>query len=177
MAKEVEGNAGSSTVVIAISALLALGAAGVVYYFHDAAAKAEETLETAKGEYRKMADRMKKPVEEYLRSRKNRPDTKESSEDMMTFLDRKARESQIPPGIFNIAKNANAAIGAWNETSYTVTLQSGAKESPVKKIPVVDFLRRVETERRSAKTKSLQLAYAGDDFKSVVITFSQFQPK
>ena len=109
MAKEAEGNEGSSTLVIAISALLALGAASVVYYFHDAATKAEETLETAKTDYRKMADRMKKPVEEYLRTKKNRPDTKESTEDMMTFLDRKARESQIPPGIFNIAKNANAA--------------------------------------------------------------------
>jgi hypothetical protein len=177
MAKDVEGNEKGSTFVIAISLLLALGAGGVVYYFHDAAAKAEETLDTAKTDYRKMADRMRKPIEEYLRTKKTRPDPKESGEDMMTFLDRKARESQIPPGSFIPTKNANSTVGSWNESSYTVTLQGGAKDNPVKKIPVVDFLRRVESERRSVKTKSLQLSYAGDDFKSVVITFSQFQPK
>ena len=168
---------GSSTLVVALSALLALAAAGVVYYYHDQAAKAEDTLTEAKDNYRKMADRMKKPVEEYLRQKKTRPAAAANNEDMMPFLDRKAREAQIPPGLFNLAKNSNATIGAWIETSYTVTLQSPGKDNPVKKIPVVDFLRRVEQENRSTKTKSLQLSYAGDDFKSVVITLSQFQPK
>ena len=168
---------GSSTVVVVISALLALGAAGVVYYFQDAASRAEERLTTAKEEYRKMADRMKKPVEEFKRAQKNRSTAPESTEELMPFLDRKAREAQIPPGLFNLAKNSNATIGNWIETSYTVTLQSPGKDNPVKRIPVVDFLKRVESERRSVKTKSLQLNYAGDDLKSVVITFSQFQPK
>ena len=177
MAVEADTKSGGSTLVIAISALLALGAAGVVYYYHDAATKAEETLTTSKADYRKMVDRMKKPVEEYLRVKKKPSAVKEVTEDMMTFLDRKARESQIPPGLFNIAKNANAATGPWTETSYTVTLQSGKDNPVVKKIPVVDFLRRVESESRSTKTKSLQVSYSGDDFKSVTITFSQFLPK
>lgn len=168
---------GSSTAVVVISILLALGAAGVVYYFQDASAKAEEALASAKDNYRRMADRMKKPVEEYLRGKKNRPAAAANNGDMMSFLDRKAREAQIPPGLFNLAKNSNATIGNWIETSYTVTLQSPGKDNPVKRIPVVDFLKRVEQEDRSTKTKSLQLNYAGDDLRSAVITLSQFQPK
>ena len=94
----------------------------------------------------------------------------------MTFLDKKARESQIPSGSFNVTKNADMNLTTWKESSYTVLFQGG-KDTPVKKLPIVEFLRRVEAERRSVKVKSLQLAMSGDDFKSASITFSQFLPK
>ena len=41
----------------------------------------------------------------------------------------------------------------------------------------IDFLRKVEAERKNTKVKTLQLVYAGDDFKTATITISQFTPK
>jgi hypothetical protein len=175
MAKDAKEKESGSTVVIALSALMALGAAGVVYYCCDEAGRAAEHLTRAKDEYKKMAQ-WKRPVEEYLRSNKGRSAAPVDESDLMTFLDKKARESQIPPGIFNLAKNADTTLAAWKESSYTVTLQS-SKETAVKKVPVVDFLRKVEAERRLTKVKSLQLSMNGDEFKSATFTFSQFQPK
>jgi hypothetical protein len=177
MAKEAKDREKSgSMMAIALSALLALGAAGGVYYCYDAAQKSQDLLTRSKDEYKKMAQ-YKKAVEEYLRSNKGRPAAgPETDENLMTFLDKKSRESQIPPGIFNIAKNADSTLTNWKEGSYTVTLQ-GSKDAPVKKAPIVDFLRKVEGERRSTKVKSLQLAFSGDEFRSATLTFSQFLPK
>jgi hypothetical protein len=176
MAAEAKEKAGSSTVVILISALLALGAAGGVYYFYDQARKSEGGLQRSKDEYKKMAER-KKTVEEYLRQRKGRPPAAtESADGMETFLDKKAREAQIPQGSFTLTKTSGATVGTWIEVSYTMQFQGG-KDAAVKKAPIVDFLRRVEAERRSVRVKSLQLAMSGDDFKTASITFSQFAPK
>lgn len=176
MATEAKAKDSGSSAVILLSVVLALGAAGGVYYCYDEAAKAEELLGRAKGEYKKMADQ-KRAVEEFLRQRKGKTTAaSETNEDMMVFLDKKARESQIPPGGITFAKNVPSPLAAWIETTYTATLQS-QKDSPVKKNPIVDFLRRVETERRSTKVRALQLAFEGDDLKSAQITFSQFTPK
>jgi|SRR5579862_2425777 len=177
MENEGKPKEGSSATILALAGLIGVGALGLVYYFHDQATKAEALLLRTKDEYRQMQERMKKPVEEYIRVTKGRVAPKEDTGDMLTFLDRKAREAQIPPGVFTIARNASAVVGNWQESSYTVTLQSDKKDSLVKRNPVVDFLGKVERERRSAKTKSLQLTFAGDDLKSAVIGFSQFQPK
>ena len=167
---------GSSSLVIILSALLALGAAGGVYYFYVEAAKAESVLTRAKDEYKKMAER-KRPVEEFLRSRKGRAATATpTNEDMLVFLDKKSREAGIPPGTIPIAKNQPNQLTAWMETTYTATLQGG-KDAGVKRLPIVDFLRKVETERRSTKVKSLQCVFGGDDFKSATIIFSEFTPK
>jgi hypothetical protein len=166
---------GGSTTVIALSALLALGAAGGVWYCYDEASRAEEKLARSKEEYKKMAS-WKRPVEDYLRANKGRTAAPQDESDLMIFLDKKARESQIPPGMFNLARNADTNLTSWKESSYTVTLQS-SKDLAVKKSPVVDFLRKVEAERRSTKVKALQLAMNGDEFKSATITFSQFLPK
>lgn len=176
MAKGPKEKDGGSATAIVLSVLLALGAGGLVYYFHDEAEKAEGILTRSKDEYRKMAEE-KRPVEEYLRQkRRSGPVEKESTEDLMTFLDKKARESQIPPTIFNISKTAGAPLANLVETSYTVTLQS-TKETGLRRAAVVDFLRKVELERRSTKVKALQLSFGGDDLKSATITFSQFMPK
>jgi len=176
MAADAKEKPGSSSMVIILSALLALGAAGGVYYFYNEAGKAESNLNRAKDEYKKMAER-KKPVEEFLRSRKGRSaTTSTNNEDMLVFLDKKARESQIPPGSITFAKNPPNQLTAWTEVPFTATLQ-GAKEAGVKRLPIVDFLRRVETERRSTKVKTLQFIFNGDEFKSAAVTFSEFTPK
>jgi hypothetical protein len=176
MADGAKSGGGSSTAVIAIAALLALGAAGAVYWFHDQAQKAEENLLRAKDEYRQMSQQMKRPVEDYLRRIKGQPPVKEDGGDLLTFLDRKARETGVPPGSLVISKNANATVGNWVESSYTATLQ-GTKDAPVRKNPVVDFIGLVERQRRSTKTKSIQVTYAGEDFKQAIVTFAQFTPK
>jgi len=178
MADETKPDAGSSTTVIAAAALLALGAAGAVWWCTDQAQKAEAALIRAKGEYREMSERMKKPVEEYVRRMKGQPlpSKTEDNGDMLTFLDRKAREAQVPPGSLVISKNANATVGNWVESTYTATMQ-GTKDAPIRRNPVVDFLSRVERDRNSAKTKSIQITFAGEDFKQAIVTFSQFQPK
>ncbi|MBI3855706.1 MAG: hypothetical protein HY293_08455 [Planctomycetes bacterium] len=173
MAKE---KSGGSPIVVVLSALLALGAAGGVYYCYDEAQKSEAMLLRTKDEYKKMAE-WKRPVEDYLRRNKGKTvAAQENTEDMMVFLDKKSREAQIPPGGITFSKNAPTQLAAWTETSFTAALTSG-KEAPVKKNPIVDFLRKVETERRSTKLRSLQLVFSGDDLKSAQLTFSQFTPK
>jgi hypothetical protein len=178
MTKDGKAKDGSSPVIIAIAAVLGVGAVGLVYTFQDQASQAEKLLLQSKEDYREMQQKMKKPVEEYVRQQKGRPTAKEEpSGDLLTFLDRKARDSQIPPGVFTIARNATSVTGNWQESSYTVTLQSDKKETAIKRSPLVDFLGKVERERRLTKTKSIQLTFAGDDLKSAIIGFSQFQPK
>jgi len=178
MAKEGKAKEGSSTTVIFLAGLLGLGVLGLVYYFQDQAAKAEKLLLQGKTDYKEMQDRMKKPVEDYVRTNKNRPTQKEDAiGDMLTFLDRKARGANLPPGFFTIARNSTSVVGNWQESSYTVTMQSDKKDSALKRAPLVDFLGAVERERRSAKTKSIQITFAGDDLKQAIIGFSQFQPK
>jgi hypothetical protein len=174
MADDAKRKEGSSTMVIALSALLALGAAGGVYYFYDEAEKSEKNLIRAKDEYKKMAER-KKPVEEYLRQSKGRKATMvDSNEDMLVFLDKKERETQMP--LIPFAKGPPNQLSSWTEIPFTATFQ-GTKDAGIKKIPVVDFLRKVEAERRSTKVKALQLQFSGDEFKSATITLSQFAPK
>jgi hypothetical protein len=176
MAKEAKEKDSGSSLVIILSLLLALGAAGGVYYCYDEAAKAEELLGRAKGEYKKMAEQ-KRQVEEYLRQRKGKTTaTVENNEDMMTFLEKKARDSQIPQGGVVFAQGAANQLAAWTETTYTATF-AAQKDAPVKKNPIVDFLRRIETERRSTKVRALQLVFDGDDLKSAQVTLSQFTPK
>ena len=174
MAKEAKDS--GSMMVIALSALLALGAAGGVWYCYGETAKAEALLVRSKGEYKRMAEQ-KRAVEDYLRNSKDKKSARaDNNEEMMVFLDKKARESQIPPTSITFSKNAPNQLAQWVENSYTASLQ-GTKEAPVKKNPIVDFLRRVESERRATKVRSLQLVFNGDDLKSAMITFSQFTPK
>lgn len=171
MAKEAKEKDGSM-MVIALSAILALGAAYGVYYCYDESLKAEANLERSKEEYKKMGG-WKKPVEEFLRKNKGKQPP-ESSEDMMVFLDRKAREAQIPSGSITFSKTPSNNLASWVETVYTATLTG---KDPIKKAPIVDFARKVETERRLTKIRSLQLVLAGEDVKNATITISQFTPK
>jgi len=171
--KETKEKEGGSAMVIVLSALLALGAAYGVYYCYDEAGKAEAMLERSKEEYKKMGG-WKKPVEDYLRKNKGKAATPESNEDMVVFLDRKARESQLASGGITFQAGQPINLSSWTETVYTATLTG---KEPTKRSAIVDFLRRVEPERKSTKVKTLQLIYSGDEFKSGTFTFSQFKPK
>ena len=173
MAKEAKEKDTNSTMVIVFSALLALGAAYGVYYCYDESLKAESNLERAKEEYRKMGG-WKKPVEDFLRKNKGKQTGPESTEDMMVFLDRKAREAQIPSGSITFSKTQPNNLSSWVETVYTATLTG---KDPIKKNPIIDFLRKVEAERRLTKIRTLQLVLAGDEIKNATITVSQFTPK
>lgn len=174
MAKEAKEKDAGSTMVAVLSALLALGAAYGVYFCYDEALKAESNLERAKEEYRKMGG-WKKPVEEYLRKNKGKAAAAvEDNQDMMVFLDKKAREVQIPSGSITFSKTPPNNLPSWVETVYTATLTG---KDPIKRNPIVDFLRKVEAERRLTKVRSLQLVLAGDELKNATITISQFAPK
>lgn len=179
MAKDGTTRDGGSSVAFIVAATLALGALGLVYYYHGQAAAAEKALLQSEDDYREMQQRMKKPVEDFVRRTKGQPATpkEEPTGDLLTFLDRKAREAQIPAGSFTITRNATSTTGAWQESSYTVSFQTEKKESLIKRNPVVDFLGKVERESPSTKSKSIQLTFSGDDLKSATIGFSQFKPK
>jgi hypothetical protein len=159
-----------------IPLVLLLGAAGGAGWLYVEADRAEADLRRAKEDYASMA-KWRRPVEEMLRSRKTRTGMQESTEDLLTFIDRKARQAQIPSGLFTIARNPEQAAGSWKESSYTVTLRPPSKEAPISRDALVDLLRLVEAERRSVKAKNLQLSYAGSNLSSAVLTFSQFTPK
>lgn len=158
------------------AALLCAAAGGAAVWGHLEARKAAEELQSAKDEYASMA-KWKRPVEEMFRSKKTRGAMQESSEDLLTFIDRKARQAQIPAGMFTIAKNQDQTTGSWKESSYTVTLRPSSKETPVSRDALVDLLRLVETERRSVKAKNLQISYTGQNLSSATLTFAQYTPK
>jgi hypothetical protein len=167
---------GASVAGFWIAGVLALGAGGAALHYRLQAGKAAEALGRAKEDYASMA-KWRRPVEEMLKAKKTRTGMQESSEDLLTFLDRKARQAQIPQGLFTIAKNPELSTGSWKEASYTVTLRPATKEAPVSRDAVIDLLRLVETERRSVKSKNLQVTFAGQNLSSATLTFAQFTPK
>ncbi len=165
--------AGGAAAAIAVSVLLVLGLGGLSFWLHGEARKGEELLARSKREYREMADRMKKPIEEAKRRGGNRP-APASAEGMdEAFLDRKRAQAQIPQNLFKLSPGRDK-VGGWRETHFTVSLH-GSKETPVARGPVVDFLAAVENERPSVRAKSLNLTFAGDHFASAVFTLSTFQ--
>jgi hypothetical protein len=159
-----------------VAGAIALAAGGAAIHFHLQASKAADELRRAKEDYASMT-KWRRPVEEMLKAKKTRTGMQESSEDLLTFLDRKARQAQIPQGLFTIAKNPELSTGSWKEASYTVTLRPASKEAPVSRDAVIDLLRLVETERRSVKSKNLQVTFAGPNLSSATLTFAQFSPK
>jgi hypothetical protein len=172
-AKAKEGRGGGGGAAVFLLAALVLGLGGLVFHFDQEARKAERELARVKDEYREMV-RLKRPVEEHLKSQKGRgAGTEPRNEDLVTFLSRKATQAQIPANLFSIARNPNLTSGGWKEDSFTVTLR-GTKENPIPRASVVDFIRLVEQERPSIRVKNLNLAFAGDPFQSATLTFSAF---
>ena len=158
-----------------LAGLLCAAAGGAAVWGRVEARKSEEDLQRAKDDYASMS-KWKRPVEEMLRSNTTLKGM-ETTEDLLTFIDRKARQAQIPAGMFTIAKNQDQTTGSWKESSYTVTLRPSSKEVPVSRDALVDLLRLIETERRSVKAKNLQVTYAGQNLSSATLTFAQYAPK
>jgi hypothetical protein len=172
MPPETKGDSGGPPVAFLVTGVLALGLAGLVYSLYSDAEHALRDLERSKGDYREMV-KMEGPIVDWIRRRSKLPSAKDSSEDILQFLDKKRAQAQIPQSLFNTQRNAENKFGGWKENSYTITLR-GTKESPVQRPWVVDFLGQVETDRPAVKSKSLALAFAGDNFSSVSVTFSTF---
>jgi hypothetical protein len=166
--KATSGGAGA---LAAISAILAAGLIALTFWLHGDTAREEERLDRSKRDYREMVDRMKPAVTEYLKHAK--PGAGGASEDLLTFLSRKATQAGIPAGIFRIQRNQELKTGLWREQSYTVNLQ-GAKDAPVSRDAVAAFVRLVETERPAVRVKNLSLVFAADSLGSAALTFSVF---
>ncbi len=160
--------------VAAGSAILAAGLAGLLLYLNGAAAKAAEQLERSKKEYSEMRDWRRK-IEEVLRKNPRAGKTIESPDDLLAFLSAKARQAQIPLGSMTLSRNPDQKTGSWKEISYTISLRAPAKETPIQRNPVVDFVGMVENERPAIKSKSINFAFTGDNFASVMLTFSTFR--
>jgi hypothetical protein len=173
MADEAKDKSGPSTAVAAGSALLALGLAGLVVYFHYDAAAAQAELDTAKRQYREMAG-MKKKIDESKRKGPAGAATPSSTEDILTFYDKKRAQAGIPQGMLTGPSQQDATLRGWKERAYTFTL-NGTKEAPVPRAPVADFVRLVEDERPGVRAKNLKLSFTGDAFSTVTITFTTFQ--
>lgn len=161
---------GGAGALVAITTLLGAGLIGLIVWLSGETSREEAALDRAKREYREMVDRMKPAVAPYLAKK---PGAAVPNEDLLTFLSRKATQAKIPASIFRIQRNQELKSGGWREQSYTVNLQ-GAKDAPVSRAAVADFVKLVETDRPSVRVKNLSLAFAGDDLGSASLTFSAF---
>ena len=169
MAPLKKGGGGGGALAAALL-LLAAGLSAFTVWIRGEAIREEEGLDRVKAEYREMVDRMKPAVLLYLKGAKT---PSNPNEDLLTFLSRKATQAQIPASLFKIQRNQELKTGGWRELSYSVSLQ-GAKDAPVSRVAVADFIRLVETERPSVRVKNLSLAFAGDNLGQASVTFSAF---
>jgi hypothetical protein len=174
VSKKEGGGGGGGNAAFVLFALLALGLAGASVWLRGQATKEAEKLDRVKREYREMADRLRRPVEQYLKSRRAGGEARASAEDAGLFLSRKAAQAEIPAGLFALQKNQDFKTGSWKEQTYTVNLR-GTKDAPLARGPIVNFLRLVETERPAIRTKGLNLAFAGDPLSSATLTFAFFE--
>jgi hypothetical protein len=155
--------------------LLAVAIATGASFLYRESERARVALEDAKRDYEEMQSLKGMIAEGKLRSRRVSPGT-ESKEDPMSFLGRKAVQAGIPQNVFRPSRSTGVKQGPWTETSFTVTMQ-GAKDAPILRSSVADFIVAVETERPSIKSKNLSLSFApgSGDLGNVSITFAQFQ--
>jgi hypothetical protein len=155
--------------------LLAVAIAAGASFLYRESDRAQVALEDAKRDYQEM-QRLKVLIAEgKLRNRRGST-PKESAEDPLSFLGRKAVQAGIPQNVFRPSRSAGIKQGPWTETDFMVTMQ-GAKDMPVLRSSVADFIVAVETERPSIKSKNLSFSFVpgSGDLGSVSITFAQFQ--
>lgn len=162
---------GTSAVALAIAGAVALALAGGVLWLRQDEERARAEFRRALDEYREMVG-MKRALEEAKR-RGPRP-AASAGEDLLQFLDKKRAQAGIPQGSFTVEGKQDLSPRGWKETAYRVAIR-GQKDAPVPRGPVVEFLRLLEEERPSVKTKGLTLVFAGDAFSSVTVTLSSFQ--
>jgi hypothetical protein len=153
-----------------LSGASAMGLAALVVLWHGDAARAREDLERSKDEFRALA-KMKSRAAEL--TAKNPKPIASNVEDLLSYLSAKSRQAGVPQGVMNITKNPDVTAGGWKEVSYTVTLRA-AKDAPLSRSAFADFVRFVEDERPSVRSKSLALGLAGDGLSAATVTFSSF---
>lgn len=175
MAETKEDARGSSNWVFWTLFLVPVAIAAGASYLYRESERARTALEDSKRDYEEMRGLKRTLAEGKARTRRV-PVPKETTEDPITFLGRKATQAGIPQSIFRPAKNLPVKLGAWTETSYTVTMQ-GTKDAPVSRSSVADFIVSVETERPAIRSKNLSLTYvpSSGDFGSVTVVFAQYQ--
>lgn len=171
MAGAAKEKGGTSTAALVAAGAVALVLGGGVLWLRRDAERARAEFERALAQYREMTT-MKRAIEEAKR-RGPRP-AASGGEDLLQFMDKKRAQAGIPQGAFTVEGKQDLSPRGWKETAYRVAVR-GQKDAPVARAPVVEFLRLLEEERTSVKTKSLTLVFAGDAFSSVTVTLSSFQ--
>lgn len=171
MAGAAKEKGGTSAAALAAAGAVVLLLAGGVLWIRREADRARAEFERALAEYREMAT-MKRALEEAKR-RGPRPPSP-GTEDLLQFLDKKRAQAGIPQGAFTIEGKQDLSPRGWRETAYRVAIR-GQKDAPVPRAPVVEFLRLLEEERPTVKTKGLTLVFSGEAFSSVTLTLSSFQ--
>ncbi|MFN3486870.1 MAG: hypothetical protein ACK44W_15500 [Planctomycetota bacterium] len=171
MAGAAKEKGGTSAATLAAAGAVVLFLAGGVLWIRREADRARAEFERALAEYREMAT-MKRALEEAKR-RGPRPPSP-GTEDLLQFLDKKRAQAGIPQGSFTIEGKQDLSPRGWRETAYRVAIR-GQKDAPVPRAPVVEFLRLLEEERPTVKTKGLTLVFSGEAFSSVTLTLSSFQ--
>jgi hypothetical protein len=164
---------GGGKVVLWGSLLAAAGLVALIVVFDRGADEARGELELAKENYKRMVA-MKRQLEEYKKKNPGRSPSDRGLEDLLQFFSAKARQAGIPQGLFNVTPNPVVTYTGWKETAYTINLRAPSKENSVSRASIVDFLKLVEDERPSVRSKNLALQFAGQDFQSAVVTFSYF---
>lgn len=175
MAVDGKEKPGASRVLLIVLVVGAAGLVGLSLYLNVQADRSLEDLQTAIDEYGQMAN-MKRVIESLKERGAGLPSGDKPQGNPLQFLSQKARQAQIPPQMLNVARNPSATTGEWEELPYTINLRA-KKEEPIGRAPVVDFLRLVEEQRPSIKSKNLNLTFSGDAFSAVTITFSSFKRK
>jgi hypothetical protein len=165
---------GGGNAAFALFALVALGLGGAAVWLHGEAEQERRKLDRYKRDYREMADRMRRPVEQYRKTRKGDGDARAAGEDILTFLSRKAGQAKIPPGLLAIQRNTETKAGPWREQSYSVNLR-GNKETPLVRGPIAEFLRLVEAERPAIRARSVRLAFDKDLLSNAELTFAFYE--
>ncbi len=160
-------------VAMGASLLLAAGLAVLVLFFQRGVGQAMAELDAAKEQYNDMVGFARR-IEEF-KKKGPPPPPSDKTEDIISFLGTKSRQAGIPPNLLNITRNPDQKSGGWKEISFTMRLKAPAKENPVRRDWVADFIRLVEDERPSIKSKNLSLAFAGNDLLEATVTLATFQ--
>lgn len=171
MAAAAKEKSGTSSAALGVAGAVVLFLAGGVLWVRREAERTRAEFDRALAEYREMAT-MKRAIEEAKR-RGPRPPSP-GIEDLLQFLDKKRAQAGIPQGSFTVEGKQDLSPRGWKETAYRVAIR-GQKDAPVPRAPVVEFLRLLEEERPTVRTKGLTLVFSGDAFSSVSVTLSSFQ--
>lgn len=173
MAAEETVSTGGSGTLFAVLIIVALGAGGGAFTLHLDASAALKEVEDAKDRYEQMRI-MKQTIVDFKNQGITIGGGSKETGDPLSFISEKARQAQLPPALLRISPDREIRSDAWIEKPFTVTLRP-PKDNPIGNGPVVNFLRYVEDQRPSIKSKELNLSFKDNGFTSVRITLSSFE--